>query len=257
MYVYKIFNSEHYGEWMEELTILTVVENDPGLFELMVKSVQKFTSCPVKFIVCDNSNGKNLNKAFAVNANIQIIRNNPKFLGGSRRHGDGLNKIMPLVQTKYTAIIESDMAILSPDWHKMDSKFKILAAEKQKGFYHICFMAFKTDLLKNVDFRPGTDDKDRASKNNFDITKDVGWRLSQTINEDEVDKMTFVDCKLGKGMLFDKTFQSDEFQKDGKLIACHLGRGSNLSGKAVRKGFEHPIEQTKRWKAVIEKILEK
>lgn len=242
---------------MEALTVLTVIENDPGLFELMVRSVQKFTSCPVKFIVCDNSNGKNFSKALKINENIQVVRNNPKFLGGSNRHGEGLCKIVPLVQTKYAAIIESDMAVLSPDWYKLGGKFRILAAEKQKGLYHICFMVFESSLLKSMDFRPGANDKERAANVNFDISKDVGWQLSQRVGEDEIEKITFVDCKSGQGVLFDKTFQSDEFHKDGYLIACHLGRGSNLKGKAVRKGFDHPTEQTKKWKAAIEKILEK
>lgn len=242
-----------------DLTVISVVENDPGLLELMLASVCRFTHPVPKFIICDNTNGSNeerIKKANTVGADIEIVNNAPSMSGGSMRHGHGLNRIFPLVKTTRTAIIESDCIVLKNDWDKLDMPtYKMLAALKGKQagqpFYHICFMVFSTGILKHgniVDFMPGQE-SNRFNRT-FKPWEDVGWQIRNKVRDDQVKLLTFIDCKSGSGRIFSKDFQSDEFWLDNEPIVAHFGRGSNLGGKAVRKGFEHPTKQLERWKNI-------
>lgn len=236
---------------MSDLTVLTVVENDSGLFDLMYRSVMAFTDAQPQFIVCNN--GGSLHKG----NNIRSIVGNPGTLvGGSNRHGHGLHKILPMSKTKYTAIVESDVVITDKSWSKIKPGCKIKASIKSPGLYHCCFMVFETALLRGMDFRPGMNDKERARTRNYKPKRDVGWRLSEYIKDTNIDYSLFIDCKSGNGKHFNNGFQSDEFHDmGGKCIAAHLGRGSNIKGKAVRKGFKHPVKQRDDWKVIAERII--
>lgn len=244
---------------MSDLTILTVVENDPGLYELMYRSVMAFTEFTPEFIVCHNSGHNGADKKslkYMLKNNIKVVFNDPKFSGGSRRHGSGLYKILPMSKTKYTAIVESDVIIAHRDWYKIKPSCKIKASIKSPGLYHCCFLIFETELLRGMDFRPGANEKERAKISNYKPKHDVGWRLSEYIKDVNIDYTLFVDCKTGNGHYFDAGFQSDEFHDmSGKCIAAHMGRGSNLRGKSIRKGFRHPVKQKDEWKVIAERII--
>ena len=245
-----------------DLTILTVVEHDSGTLDLMIKSVRRFTTPAPKFIICDNSNGQSqvLDK-YRDDPDIAIINNSPKLSGGSNRHGDGLNKIFALVDTPRTAIVESDCIVLCKGWDSIDfPKYKMVAAKKGElagqPYYHVCFMLFSTGLLKRdglVDFRAGQDGN-RANRT-YKSHEDVGWQIRNKIISSQVQLLEFIDCKDGKGRFFDSRFQSDEFWLGGRPIAAHFGRGSNLGGKAIRKGFAHPGEQLVKWKEIAQEII--
>lgn len=237
---------------MSDLTVISVVENDRGLLDLMIRSVRKFTTPAPKFIICDNGNSDEALAPYRDDADVLIVSHKPTMPGGSNRHGSGLNAITKLVKTKYTAIIESDCVVLRDDWYKTSAS--MLASKKGmhngKPFYHACFMVFYTEDLYLVDFRPGTD-KDRANRT-YKPHEDVAWR----VQHNDVELLEFVDCKSGRGKYFDAKFQSDEFWRNGEPIVAHFGRGSNISGKAIRKGFKHPQEQLKDWKRVVEELLD-
>jgi hypothetical protein len=237
-----------------DLTVLSVVENDCGILDLMVRSIYKFTDPIPKIILCNN--GKDNLEKYTKDTNMTIVNNNPGLKGGSNRHGDALNKIFKMVTTKRTAIIESDCVVLCDGWNA--TNFKALAAKKDekngKILYHVCFMVFDTELLRDIDFRPGTD-KTRSSNKSYGSWEDVGWRIKDRISSKDVELLTFVDCKSGKGKCFGSQFQSDEFWLDDKAIVAHFGRGSNISGKAIRKNFRHPREQLKEWKKIAEGII--
>lgn len=244
-----------------DLTVLTVVENDKGLLDLLVSSIYKFTDPIPKIIVCDQGNNGMVMSKYKNDRNIKVVSNKPTMAGGSNRHGEGLSKIFPLVTTQRTAIIESDCLLLRKDWDYLDfPKYKMLAAKKGEiagqAFYHICFMVFSTRLLRHngtVDFRPGKDGK--RSNRPYKPHEDVGWQIRNKVRPDEVNLMEFRDCKQGTGFFFDKRFQSDELWSGGQPTVAHFGRGSNIAGKAVRKGFEHPIKQLEEWKKIAEEIL--
>jgi hypothetical protein len=243
-----------------------VVENDPGLTELMVRSVLKFTNPSPRFIFCDNTNGKNINKinkCFPDNLEPTIIKNEPNIIGGSNRHSSGLNAIFSLAKTKYVAVVENDVVVLNHDWYKIKNGCYSKASLKngREQTFHMCFFVAETKRLwKNrrpIDFSAGgrKGKKPMVSGQNYEWDNDVGWRLCKYIKSNYVDGVDFVDCKSGQGQYFDGDFQSDEFHYKGKCIAAHFGRGSNIDGKAVRSGFKHPNEQLKEWKKIADGII--
>lgn len=245
----------------DDLTVLTVVENDCGTLDLLISSIYKFTSPTPQIIICDQGNNGSVMSKYKNDKNITIVKNKPTMSGGSNRHGEGLNKIFSLVTTEKTAIIESDCILLRSGWEYLDfPKSKLVAAKKGElagqPFYHVCFMVFSTKLLKHsgaIDFRPGKDGK--RSNRSYKAHEDVGWQIRNKVRPDEVSLMEFRDCKEGNGFFFDKTFQSDELWYGGQPTVAHFGRGSNLAGKAIRKGFKHPKEQLEEWKKIAEGII--
>lgn len=246
---------------IDDLTVITVVENDKGLIDLMIKSVYKFTKETPKIIICDQGGNGNLLDKYISDPNITIIKNSPKLKGGSNRHGEGLNKIFPMVNTKRTAIIESDCILLSYHWDKLNLPDKKMIAAK-KGelamhpFYHMCFLVFSTALLKfnkGIDFRPGTD-RNRCNRA-YKMHEDVGWIIKEKVRPDEIKELIFIDCKSGNGKFFDSSFQSDEIWNGEVPVLAHFGRGSNIGGKSIKKGFKHPNEQLEEWKKIAEKLL--
>lgn len=238
---------------MSDLTVLTVVENDKGIFDLMLKSVRKFTNPVPQFIVCYNGGDKSFVEKYSTYPDVTVVWNTPTMSGGSNRHGEGLNKIVPMVSTDRAAIVESDCIVLREGWDEIKPGFDIVAAEKGKALYHICFVVFKTAALRNLDFRPGT--SGNRGNRPYKAREDVGWRINQIVPENRVLVADFVDCKTGKGKYFNSSFQSDEFWVEGNPTVAHFGRGSNIGGKAVRKGFRHPQEQLVEWKKIAEGIV--
>ena len=244
-----------------DLTVITVAENDSGLLDLMIRSVYKYTREQPKIIICDHGKNGNLEQKYSSDSNIVIVKNIPQLSGGSNRHGEGLNKIFPMVNTKRTAIIESDCILLSYDWDKLNPpKQKMIAAKKgelaMQPFYHMCFLVFSTALLKfngGMDFRAGTD-KTRRNRS-YKPHEDVGWRIRNKVRLDEIKNLTFIDCKSGKGKFFGSNFQSDEIWDETTPVVGHFGRGSNIGGKSIRKGFAHPREQLSEWIKIAEDIL--
>ena len=240
-----------------DITILTVVENDCGILDLLISSIYKFTDPAPNMIICNNGGSKLLLSKYTNDSNINIVHNVPKLAGGSNRHSAGLNKIFPMVKTPKTAIIESDCILLRKDWDYLAPQHKILAAKKgeHRGnvLYHICFMIFETALLKGIDFGPST----AAFRTNrsYAVNEDVGWAIGTMVNPKDVGLMEFKDCKKNEGYYFGPEFQSDEIWVGTQPTVAHLGRGSNISGKAIRKGFDSPQKQLENWKKIAENII--
>jgi hypothetical protein len=242
---------------MSNLTILTVVENDKGLLDLMLRSVAKFTQPQPNIIICDQGNNGNLIEKYKYYPYITIVQNTPTLSGGSNRHGQGLDKIFGMVKTNKAAIVESDCIVTKQNWDIIPHPKRAIAAHKgvHKGLelYHVCFLVFYTSDLQGIDFRPGN--KRNRYNRSYGIHEDVGWQIGTKLDKKEIKLMEFVDCKSGKGKVFDSRFQSDEFWVDGCIISAHYGRGSNIGGKAIRKGFKHPSEQLKEWREVADSFL--
>lgn len=216
----------------------------------MVKSVLKYTKVEPEFVICDNG-GNNLDR-YKLLPNFRII-DNKSGMRGSLQHGDGLNKIVSLSTTKYTAIIESDCFVLSDKWFCINDEFKIAAAKKTDRLYYIYFLLFETELLRDADFRPGT--KNNRTNRSYVSKEDVGWQITETINNNKVLQLNSIDCKTGQGKCFNKDFQADELWLEDEPIAAHFGRGSNLGGKAIREGFRSNAEQLAEWKKIAERII--
>ena len=177
-----------------DLTVVTVVENDSGIINYLVDSVYAFTTPKPKIIICDNGRNGTLLDKYKDDKNITVVENpGCEFKGGSNIHGESLNKVLPMVTTGKTAIIESDCVVLSRDWNLLDtSKYKMSATIKPTKYgerhYYVCVMVFETGRLNKMDWRPGTD-KTRAHNKSY-IKQDCGWRIIENIKPHEVQPKT-------------------------------------------------------------------
>ena len=160
-----------------DLTIITVAAYDKGFVDLMVRSVHKFTNPKPNIIICDNGgNGSVLSKYEAYD-NVTVVTNeraskynkgNKAFRSTSKRHGIGLNVAFKHVNTKRTAIIEPDCAVLKNGWDKIPDNYEMVACRKGVGaegehYYFPCFMVFYTKCLHRdgiIDFLPEFDSKE-------------------------------------------------------------------------------------------------
>jgi hypothetical protein len=231
---------------VSDLTVITVVENDRGTLELMVRSVLRFTTPSPRFVICCNNPKEytNISTNYRDLDGVRVVLNTPGLSGGSNRHGSGLNAAFKQVSTKRTAIVESDCAVLVNGWDELPPNRIIKAAKKATGVYHVCLAVFDTEALGGVDFRAGKEDN-RANRA-YKVWEDVGWRMGEYFTAEDVEPVDFIDCKTSQAKLFGG-LQSDEFHHKGQLIATHFGRGSNIGGKAKRNGFKTHEEQLKCW----------
>lgn len=238
------------GFGLKNLTVVSVINgNSGGILPLMIDSLETFSGETPKVLLC------NTNQAYLcpyASKTIGVFNYCPKMKGGSNIHGESLNYILKKVKTLRVAIIEPDCVMLSNDWARCDKDFKLI--KKGKHLWHVCFLIGPTKDLQKVDFRPGTE-KTRANGKSYRPQEDVGWDLCSGIGVKTIDQIDSVDCKTGKGKLFGPGFQSDEIWAHGKLIAAHFGRGSNLDGKANRKGFSSNKKQLEEWKKIVSDIL--
>ncbi len=156
-----------------------------------------------------------------------------------------------MVSTDYCAIVESDCVILYDLNRLIKFDKSLVAIPKTDKLYHTFFLIGKTKKLQQVDFMPKTPSNGQSYK----PKNDVGSRIGDVFSKDEIMPLTFIDCKTGGGNIFDSSFQSDEVVLGNKTIVLHFGRGSNIGGKAIRKGFKHPKYQLVEWKKKAEEIL--
>jgi hypothetical protein len=233
-----------------DLTVLSVVEHDSGTFDLMIRSVLAFTDFVPKFLICLNGTTNIDRNMYRGLVSLKFVDNSPKYSGGSSRHGSGLDCLMPLVKTEYVAVIESDCVVLDRGWYKIDAGKKIKAASKGNGLYHVCFLVAATESLSGISFAP------KGIGPSYRPEKDVGWQLGKNIRADQVDFVDLISCRTPQAKLFER-LQSDEFHKDGKVIAAHFGRGANLAGKKRIDEFGTHEDQLKRWKETSNRMISK
>lgn len=242
---------------MSDLTILTVAENTGELLDLMMTSVFKYTHPAPKVIICNNGKTDTYIAKWAKEDGVMVIDNNPGISGGSNRHGDGLQKIFKLADTRRVAILDSDTVLLSEKWHEFDSKkYNLIGVERGtesgsvgRSYYHMCFMIINTDYFKGIDFRPGTI-KTRSAGRSYAFYEDVGWAIKGKVVENTIKQLKFLNLKTHDGKVFDNSFCSVEIHSDDTAVAAHFGRGSNIRGKIDRKGFDTSKKQAERWISV-------
>jgi len=235
---------------MNDLTVISAVENEKGLVNYMIDSVLKFTNPTPKIIVSDNGRSRRFLDRYKDNPNITIVDSKPVIKGGSNRHAHGLNIAFVLVETKYTAIVESDCMILSENWAKMNDKFKLVVAVKSETegipFYHIPFVLFETEALRGISFSPKPGKK-------FGI----GWEIPNYVSKEEVELLESRYCIKGNTRYFDKRFEKKSFElwRDGVPICAHFGRGSDLPRRGINSYGMNGNQQVHEWKKIAAQIL--
>lgn len=244
----------------KDITTLTVVERDNGLIKYTINSIRKFTNPIPQIIIAHNGSSEKYLKEFKSDNNILIIENpiSLQVRNTSNRHGLGLNKIMPLVKTKYTAIIESDVMLLSNKWWQMDDSYDFKACQKRGlesslkdiNYWFMCFVLFRTDLFKNINWCMSPN---RPQHVNPLIYNDCGWEMAEEVdkNNAKIKSLEYVKCGSGKTKIFDKSFNylSFELWEDKEPICAHLYRGSDLNRRPEGKS------DLVRWKKICDEYL--
>ena len=205
---------------MSDLTILTVCPNNSAdLLDLWKTGAQKhFPGAP-----------------------LIIEKPNRSLPIGSRQHGDGLNRAIQKVKTSHVLILDLDCVLLDGKWFNTD--IEVLGCRKNNKFetMHAMFICGRSDILKSYDFNP------HGKGPNFNASNDVASQLGLLNNDLEV-----VNCRFGKCSNFSSDVQCTEVYYEGRLIASHLGRGSNMAGR-VKKTKLSNQEQRLVW---VKKIRE-
>lgn len=242
-----------------DITIITVVQNDSGLIVHMIDSVYRYSKSKPKIIICDNGGNKHFLNKYALDANVTIVKNKPKAKDAANKHGEGIDKIFQMVDTKYTVIMDSDCVILGEKWQEFDkNKYKVVTAKKgSKGGidkHHFCFVMFETDIFKGISFKPVHSRQSRR------LPWDTGCMMSQKIYDENIpiENLKVVGCDSGNGKVFEDRFpKSFELWRNDEPIVAHFGAGSDLMRRRVNKYGEGYPKQFSDWKATVVKHMSK
>ena len=249
----------------EDLTTLTVVENDSGLVKYTINSIKKFTPITPKIIIAHNNNSSAaVLTPFKNDPGVLIVPNkiNPGVKNTSTRHGLGLNAIMPLVQTPYTAIVESDVILTSDKWWQLDDSYDLKACQKagcdpdyspkDVNYWFMCFLVFKTKLFKDINWCPSPQ-RPQGPVHPY-IYNDSGWEMASAVSKHHalIKSLEYVKCKVGgKQRIFDDSFSYKSFElwEDSEPICAHFYRGSDIQRRP------NPSGDLKRWSSICDGIL--
>jgi hypothetical protein len=247
-----------------DITTLTVVENDSGLVRYAINSIKRFTSpLPAQIIIAHNGNSDMFLQEFRVDPRIVIVENplDKSITHSSDRHGIGINKIMPLVKTKYTAIIESDLILLSDVWWHLDDSFDMKASQKSGAewnyevkdinYWFMCFVLFKTELFSGINWSTS---KLRPFNVHPTIYNDSGWEMAGEVDRKQarIKELEYVKCKVGgKTKVFTKEFayKSFELWENNEPICAHFYRGSDISRRP------NPKKDLKDWMLICDNAI--
>lgn len=225
------------ADLFNNLTVVSVInKNDKThLAETMHKSIIKHTAFKPKFIFADNGESKSI---YTIDKDIKIVKPKTKPIKNntSDYHGIGLNAIIPLVDTDYTAIIENDAAVLDDAWLDPLVGFDVAAAKKgtidQLDYHFVCFVLFKTELFRDINWRPS------PVRNKSGQYSDTGWEMEEKIKSMSLSVADIRSVRKNKQILAGKRFdyKTQEFEWSGKTIAAHLFRGSDMGRRAGGMG---------------------
>ena len=222
------------------ITIVSANYNDSLFKELMLYAFDKLTFNSFKTIFMDNGSDKRnvsvLRKLLENYDNLNIIYQNQN-VAGSQGHGEALDKMIDMVDTKYTVVMDSDCTFLMKNWdeyllNEIDDKIKIIGSSSPPdragiriggGDFPLPFATlFETNIYKklNISCMPG------------DVTKgeDTCWEWKTKFINNGFSGKTFItkntrDYKDGP---FGKLTGIEEYYTDNdKLIASHFGRGAS------------------------------
>jgi len=222
------------------ITVVSANYNDSIFKELMLYAFNKLTFNTFRVIFCDNgSNYKNIEILRKLDNNYDnltvIYQNQSK--AGSHGHGEALDKMIHMVDTEYTVVMDSDCTFLMKNWdeyilNEIDEKIKIIGTSSPPdragiriggGDFPLPFATlFETAIYKslNISCKPG------------DVIngEDTCWEWKTKYNKNGYLGKTFItkntrDYKDGP---FGALTGIEEYYTDnGKLIASHFGRGSS------------------------------
>ncbi|HEX5187015.1 MAG TPA: hypothetical protein VFV86_09005 [Nitrososphaeraceae archaeon] len=243
--------------------IITVAKDDYGLIDYMIKSAEKYASNINQFIIVNNHDRNDVLKKYNNSSLIQVVPGRAKNSNSSIQHGSGLNKALPLITAKTTAIIEPDCVVLKKNFNLLPDGYDMIAPVKGTdingvNYYHPCLMVFKTSCLKKVDFKAyNFKDKTGLPLGNNHVYSDTGWQISKYIKNNQVKQLKIVlsRAKERKIIPYDFGHRTNEFWMDDEVFGLHFWRGSEPSRRqAIPKLGDWP-KQLSAWKKFLSEVI--
>jgi glycosyltransferase involved in cell wall biosynthesis len=234
------------------ITVVSVNYKESVFFiDVMLSSLCKLTFSPFDVIICDNGSGKedvqrlrNICKPYD---NVRLIERQQS-MPGSYGHGEALDVIIGMVNTKFTVVMDPDCTFLVKCWdsfllNKLDDTTKIIGATsppdrsgKRIGggdFPLPSLTLFETEIYNNLNIS--------CMPRNIDEGEDTGWQWKTKLlghgylSETLVTKNT---RDFKNGPFSDLVGIEEYYTNGGDLIASHFGRGAS-GGSAQYLSGEH------------------
>ena len=239
------YNSSVYVKWQLKILFEANSEDD---FQL---------------IIVDNSESNDefqeLKKLCKSYHNITLLQHSPKCTTASGQHGEGLDIIRELSNSKYFLVQDPDFFWLKKDYLKWLEKllqyndavgvpYHNKVPNGQEYFPSAFGCAYIHERIKNISFMPYNGDietsfrKHEENLNNkesgYDFSYDVGWRVRESLSQSTDDNfISFSQLRLDESIFrnfmhsaemsshsFD--FCSSIYHHNGKIVALHLFRGT-------------------------------
>jgi len=224
-----------YGHGGALLTVVMVNYNTADFIKVSLYSLYELTKNPFKIIICDNGSrlrDKLKLKKFAREYENTTIFFRKQTKSGSMGHGEALNILVGMIDTKYGVILDADAVFLKKNWDqhlidRLDDQVKIVGTPPVKNIlkndsfplmYAVLFDAIVFKRL-NIDMRPRDPRKGQ----------DTGWEM-----KDKYEKNGFAGSTLiarntreyKKGPFKDVICAEYYYEEKGDVFVSHFGRGS-------------------------------
>ena len=220
------------------ITILTVNYNTSDFIELILYALRKLTANAYKVSICDNgSTPADLAKLKLMadkSGNVELIFRQQN--SSTTAHGEALDILIEKVNTKYTAILDSDCTFLIKHWDRrlieyLDDKSKIVGSTSPQnragarvgggGFPLPFAVLFETQAYKNLGIQCIPDD--------IEAGQDTCWQWEPKFTKAGYTGKTFITKNsrdFKQGPFASLTGIEQYYTEQGQLIASHFGRGA-------------------------------
>jgi hypothetical protein len=245
------YNSSVYIKWQLKILYEANSEND---FQLIIVDNSK-----------DDGEFNNLEELCKNYDNIKLIQHSPKCETASGQHGEGLDIIRKLANSKYFIAQDPDFFWLKKDYLKWLEALlqyndavgvpyhgKVLGG--QEYFPSAFGCAYIYDKIKKISFKPYVDDINsslkkhdnvvKSQKGCYDFSYDVGWRTRKALSKNtDYNFISFNQLRLDED-IFNKfihnsnknshsfDFCSTIYSHNGNVVALHLFRGT-FTGEVI------------------------
>ena len=236
------------------LSILITNYNTADFVGLLLYSLKKLTKNDHLVVINDNGSSRKeilklLDSAKKYD-NVYLHFRKSKGETASLAHGKALDILMKEVNTKYTAVFDSDAVVLKKNWdelliNRLGDKVKIVGTPLGKDWsgnkpYDFPFqfvVLFKTEIFKklNISWQP----KDTMCN----PAQDTGWelKLKYTKAGYRGDILIAKNTRFYKKGPFKNIICAEYYLKgDSQVFASHFGRGSTMGAcKYMRNGKKY------------------
>lgn len=242
-----------------KLTVLITNYNTAEFVETSLYALERLTEGPYRVLINDNGSSLSDVRRLAWSArrfrNVFIHFRDSRGESASMAHGRALDALMELVDTPYTAVLDSDAVVLARFWdrvlmERMTGNIKIAgtplgagwSGEKPHDFPFQFAVLFDTETFRRlgVSWRP---------KDNFSSgAHDTAWQLKPKYTEAGFAGLT-LDVKNTRyektGPFGDVVCTEYYLRGINGIFASHFGRGSLGGGPKFWKGtpfyFRTPV----------------